>query len=450
MRGHYYFILLFILGCIVRIVTISYALEYRENTDILRYKDWAQIAFIHSFSDTYTHPEYLSFGTYANNLPPLFLYCLWLMYMIWIQIGKVLFAVFGILPGSNTWINGPFLTVLFRIPSFISDCIISVFLYLSVLRLTKHRGRSLLGALLFLFNPSVIYNSAFWGQMDSVNNVFFILSLYFFISKKFILSSLFYLYSLFVKLSLIIFAPFFVLFLFIKKFSVKKWIVLLFLVLLSVIVITLPITTDIFTWYAHFIRAHGSGEMNNITAFAFNVWWVVFQPTIVFGNGPDLFSLSSVSLEHSPEINTILFSLSLQQIAMFFYGLFIFPIYFFIYKKRKLVNNHTLFTFMSVIAFTGIALLSYLFLPKMHERYLYPVYIPLILTASLGVSLYYELILLTLLNFINLVIVWHPMALPDMWYSLMRSHTFQQSIAICTVVIGFWIYYKLLRTLIRL
>lgn len=429
---------------------ISYALEFRENTDILRYKDWARIAFIHSFSDTYTRPEYLSFGTYANNLPPLFLYCLWVMYVIWLQIGKVLFTVFGIIPGSNTWINGPLLTVLFRIPSFIADCIIGMFLYLIIFRLTQHRTRSLLGASLFLLNPSVIYNSAFWGQMDSVNNVFFILALYLFISKKYILSFLFYLYSLFVKLSLIIFAPLFVVLLIIKKFSIKKWIALIFSTLLSIVIVTLPITTDIFAWYGHFLSIHGSGEMNNITAFAFNVWWVIFQPTIVFGNSPDLFSLSSVSLVNSPEINMIWLSLSLQQIAVFFYGLFIVPIYFLVYKKRRLVSNQKLFIFMMVTAFTGIALISYLFLPKMHERYLYPVYIPLIITASLGVSLYYELILLTILNFINLVIVWHPMPLPDIYYTIMRSHTFQLSIAACTVLLGFWIYYKLLRTLIRL
>lgn len=398
-------ILLLLLAILVRVFIVSYAIQFRENTDILRYKDWGRIALSQGVAATYK-PDYLTFGTYPNNQPPGSLVIISSAYWVWLQIGKAL-ALFGIPPGSNEWVNGPLLTILLRVPSLLADLGIGWMLY---------SWAGLLAAALFLFNPAVLYNSSFWGQMDAINNFFFLLAIGLLWKRKIAASALSLAASLLMKFSLVFVLPLYALFTWMR--GKRRAVATAFLS--ALIVGGIPLF-----WYLRHVGMSPTGEMQNVTAFAWNFWWVVFKPLITFGPGPDLFSLSDIRLHNSPVVSVV-WPVLLWAVAQL-------PIY------RKVKNTQT--SWFSAVA--ALAIISYLFLPQMHDRYLYPAFAPLALLVGLGIPVLYELILLSLFNFINLLVVWHPMLLPFHWYPVLRSEDFQWGMALATVVLGVWTAWKI-------
>ncbi len=108
---HKGFIVLLVLGILLRVFLLLWSVQFRPHPDVLRYSDWARITVLQSISDTYI-PDYLAFGMYPNNQPPFSAYILSVAYWGWMQIGKVLSHV-GVLPGSNPWVNTTLLIILF-------------------------------------------------------------------------------------------------------------------------------------------------------------------------------------------------------------------------------------------------------------------------------------------------------------------------------------------------
>src|SRR3989338_9215501 len=191
------FILLLFLGIILRVICMLWSFNYRENTDVLRYRDRARIAHTYGIQDAYKD-THLSFGTLGNNTPPRSLYLNVLTYEAQIPLVKVLLRTMHATPGSLEWINGPLINAFLRLPSMLADIAIAVLIYLFVKSKTKERFAQISSSL-FLFNPVVIYNSAFWGQMDALNNLLFLLSLIFLYKKKYFFSILSFFLSLYIK-----------------------------------------------------------------------------------------------------------------------------------------------------------------------------------------------------------------------------------------------------------
>lgn len=417
---HKGFILLLLGAIFLRLLIVFLAIQLREHPDILRWKDWGRIAFLYGFADTYT-PTHLSFGTYPNNMPPGTLYIASAMYWVWLQMGKV-FAVFGISPGSNAWINIVLLRIFLQIPSLLADLGIGILIY---------RFTGLFAASLFLFNPVILFNSALWGQMDAINNFFALCAVWFYIQRKYVKGTAFYVFSLLTKFSLIYLAPLFL-------FSNKK-IIASFVVALSVLtVFVLPISKSPIGWFWNYVVQNGTGEMTNISAFAFNLWWIIFHPTIMFGPSTDLTRVVDVWLSSSPLTQTMVGPVSLGAIATLFSVVCIIPVYYWYFKSNRSVRSF-------FAAFASLSILSFLVFPQMHERYLYPAFAPLIILIGFGVPVFWEFVILSLCNFINLLIVWHPMPLPVWVFDLMRDRNVQCIIAIVTTAIGCWTVLKICR-----
>lgn len=420
MRSHRGIILLLIFALVLRIVVLLLATELRENSDILRWKDWGRIAFLYGFADTYT-PDHLSFGTYPNNMPPGTLYVVSAMYWVWLQAGKIL-AGFGIAPGSNAWVNVVLLRIFLTIPSLFADLGIGFLMY---------RFSGLFASALFMFNPVVLFNSVFWGQMDAINNLFVLLAIWLLTKKQYIASYVSFAISLLVKFSLLFFAPLFFL-------VNKKRIFGAIAMVLTMIVFVLPISRSPLGWFFQYVTHHATGEMTNVTAFAFNLWWVIFRPTIMFGPSGDLTKVVDVWLSGSSLTQTMYGPLSLGVIALGVSALFQLPVY--VWFLRRKLSIQTIVT-----AFAALSILSFLTLPQMHERYLYPAIVPLAVLVGFGIPVLYELVILSFMNFINIVIVWHPMPLPVWIFELMRHVWFQWWVALVTTATGFWTVWKLLR-----
>ena len=111
---------------------------------------------------------------------------------------------FPIFPSKIIWFSELYLhSILLKLPFILADIGISYLLYLII----KNKKIALTLVSLFLFTPALIYNSAVWGQTDSLLNLFFLTCLYFYLQKKYNLSIFFLITCFLFKMSLFIFIP---------------------------------------------------------------------------------------------------------------------------------------------------------------------------------------------------------------------------------------------------
>ena len=209
--------IILLIAFLVRVVLIIFTSPslYEHNDSYLQ-RDWGRISFLYGFADTY-NKEHISDVGSVNNLPPGATYIFGTSYYIHMQASKGINAILQRPPGTLLWMNdGSFANMFLRLPPAIADVIIGLFIYLLIIKAKKKNA--LFIASLYLFNPISIYNSAVWGQVDSVPTMFFVGALYFLTNKKYLLSMLAASLSLFVKLSLL---PLFPLYAVILLFHIK-------------------------------------------------------------------------------------------------------------------------------------------------------------------------------------------------------------------------------------
>lgn len=438
----YYFIALLIVGLVARIAVAAYSFQFRENTDVLRYRDWATIAYLHGPEKTYEN-TYLTFGTLPNNQPPGSLYILSGSYYANLQAAKLVLKVAGEKENVTQFINGALMNFFMRLPSLLSDLLLATLIYL-VIKQRKKEKLAIIGSSLFLFNPVVIYNSSFWGQMDAVNNLFFYLSLFFLTRKAYFKTIVFLSLSLLVKFSLLFFLPILLLIVYKKINNAKRFSVYIIASLIIITILTLPISLTPHTWLMDFFIKNTFGEIQNVTAFAFNFWWMVFKPFIAIGEPSSLFSFSEVRLLDAPLDSEKLFGAPLSIMAGLLFILLLIPL---IRKFIKQLSQKSLPTENLFLLSATTSLLAFLFLPGMHERYVYPVF-PLLATyVGLKQKFIVPFILLSILNLVNLYLVWHPMMLSFFPYYVMNNQTFQWTISLLIVGTGLYLYIRSLRTL---
>ena len=82
----------------------------------------------------------------------------------------------------------------------------------------------------------------------------------------------------------------------------------------------------------------------------------------------------------------------------------------------------------------------------MHERYLYPLFPLFAIYVGLKGKFLFIFIALSILNFINLYLVWHPMRLIFFPYEMMTNQWFQWIISGLTLAIAVIFYFKSLKS----
>jgi Gpi18-like mannosyltransferase len=353
--------------------------------------------------------------------------------MIGIQISKIVLLVTHMPPGSLQWLNGPLITVLFRIPAIICDFFIAGFLYVIIKKITKNDLKSYLGMALFLCNPIVIFNSTYKGQMDAIVNIFFIASLYFLFTKKILPSMVMFLCSLYIKLSLIYFIPVLAI-LWWKQISMKRYVVYGGITVVIGLCLLLPIHPNPFFGLGLVFKNSAIGEMANITAYAFNMWWMLFRPFAIPEGLEGTFGFSTMHLIGSPLDSTKYFGIPLFWYAVSIFVIVSLPMILRIMKKN--ISTINIIKNLSIIA-----LMAFLVLPRMHERYMYPMF-PLLTILAVQSSWYMTmLVVLSLLNLMNIYIVWHPAIVQFFPYTLWGQRDFQWMISTITVIVA-CVYYR--------
>lgn len=420
-----------ILALIIRIAVLTPVLDAREHPDILRWKDWSRIALLYGMADTYS-TEHIQFGTLPNCMPPGTLYVQYGMYLAGIQISKVVLAITQMPAGSIVWLNGPLITLMFRMPSILCDFLIGIVIFFFLKHVYRSGVKPYIGMAFFLFNPVVWFNSAYKGQMDAIVNIFFIVSLYVLLFRKNVLLSMIcFLCSLFVKLSLIYFTPFLCLLWY--TCTIRKRFFSYGLITVGVgYMLLLPLGWNPFQWIGMYLNNNAIGEMTNITAYAFNAWWMVFAPHAIPEGIHDAFSFSTMHLVGSP-----LDAKSFLGIPLFWWAIGIFcilsaPIFL---RMRKKLSAMQVVQSLFMVSF-----IAFLVLPRMHERYLYPV-MPLLSILAPGSTWFTVLLLaLSMANLMNIYIVWHPVTVSFFPYAWWGSVHVQWMISVGIVVLFFLSY----------
>lgn len=168
--------ILLLVGLVIRL-TLAYVLLPRSGfeSDIGTFTAWALNLAEHgpgSFYATTTFADY----------PPGYLYLLWLIG----GLGHLLAPLANTDPASATG-------ALIKLPAIFADVLVGLLLYRVVRswrapRLDAHR-LGLIAAALYLFNPVTWYDSAVWGQVDSISGFLMLGSLTLLVLRRDVASS---------------------------------------------------------------------------------------------------------------------------------------------------------------------------------------------------------------------------------------------------------------------
>lgn len=381
------FIILFA-AFLIRVVLIVFTSpSLYEHNDAYLQRDWGRVSFLYGFADTYSKEHISDVGS-VNNLPPGATYIFGTSYYLHMQASKGINALLQRPPGTLLWMNdGSFANMFLRIPPAIADVILGLLIYLLVTKAKKKNA--LFIASLYLFNPISIYNSAVWGQIDSVPTMFFVSALYFLSSKKYLLSMLAASLSLFVKLSLL---PLFPLYVVILLFQVKtkKLIINSLFTFGAILLFITPISRTPLVWLIQFLSKNSMNVLDNVTANTYNFWWMILRPKLFI---PTI-----------PATDTFIF-VSYSFWGYFLYGLFLLPLVIIIYKQRKKqLTARVIFG-----AFSALSIIYFLFLPSMHERYLFSFFPLMAVYVGLKAKYLKTFFVVNIIYGVNLFSVWRYM-----------------------------------------
>lgn len=396
-----------------------------EHNDSYLHRDWGRVAFLYGPAETY-QKEHISNVGIVNNLPPGATYMFGGMYYMHVQASKVVNIILHREPGMVLWMNdGTFANMFQRLPAVFADLVIGVVIYLMVS--TKQKKNALLAASLYLFNPASIYNSAVWGQIDTVPLMFFMLALLSLIKKQYFFSMLFVVASLFVKLSLLPLLPIYGIIL-LTQVPIKKIASYSLVILGIVLVAILPISSQPHIWLIEFLSKNSSNVLNNITANAYNFWWMMIAPKI---------SVPAVTVSER-----FLF-MTYGTWGYLLYSIFIIPLAWNIWMKRKTKLSPEFLTGL----FAVVSVIYFLFLPSMHERYLIT-FFPF-MAAYVGFRKEYMklFLVLSVVYTINIISVWQ-YRVPEVDIRsnpVLTNQQFSWVLSLIVTVSGLYLYGKFIK-----
>lgn len=416
-------LLIILVALIFRIILYLNIMNKAPFFDYLIFKEWAYKSYSYGLDRVYS--VHSNFGILDVDQPPGTIYILRSSYEVFLLTARILTRIMDLDVGSTLWINDNLLIFFFRFPSMIADLILGFCIYIMV-KTKASEKIALIASALFLLGPPIIYNSTIWGQIDSINNLFFYLSLMFLVKKRAFFSALFFALSLFVKLSFLPLIPLYLILglsgIFFKRTS---FIISIVITSIIILILCLPFSTDPF-WIFSVIEKSAYGMNQDISVNAYNFWWLIFNPAL------------KVS---PPPITSTFLGLSLNYWAYLIFTMFYLPI---ILVSAKLIKIKKLSTEKLFLLTAMIAFVSFLFLPKMHERYLYPA-LPLLITW-VGFKNKYWIItaILSFIHFLNLYIVWNPSLIlfRDIEEAILSQNT-KWILSLMTIVIFVFYYLKI-------
>jgi len=323
-----------ILALLVSFILRMYLSQFEgHGMDIWHFKEWSRAAYLNGFTYFY--------ATVWSDYPPFYIYILWL-------VGAVYKLFFSFSFDMNT----PVFAILLKIPANIMD-IIAAFLIFLIVRKYKDFRTAFPIMLFYAFNPAIVYNSAIWGQVDSVFTLFILLTIMFLVSKRPEIAGVSMAIAILTKPQSLMLLPLFAILL-VKNHKLLK-LAKIFVISAGIfIALALPfyLRSSLFLLIKAYATAYNEYSFTSLNAF--NLWaFFGFQK-------PD---------------STVFFFLSYRVWSYILFGLL------FIFIAYKTVKNGDSMSvyFASAILFFGFFMLF----TRIHERYLFPMFAPLAVMMSL-------------------------------------------------------------------
>lgn len=391
------------------------------HPDVTNHVDWGTRFFLYTPSEFYSPDSNVWSYTWPNQ-PPGGMY-LWAASKI---LYDFTFKIFWFLNTSFSFFPSfifPFLEHnlffgIVKLPSIIFDLCLS-------LLLIKITGKKI-PALIFLLLPPVWYNSAFWGQTDSIVNFLAVLSFYLFVKDKLFLGLLAFALGLYLKLSLAIFMPAFLVLL-LANFRFRRIVIYSLITLIILNILTIPFSGKLYSLdFLHkiYLEKVLVEQMQVVSANAFNLWGLIFG-----------------KLQES-HFKTF-FGISYQVIGAFMFLLSYLPVLALFVKIKN--KNSYIWHFL-----TATSLCAFLLLTNMHERYLYPMFFPLSCIAFSFDKKYLKyLAVFSVINFVNLYNLWWVPQLPAIrLYMENNQDIIVRSFSLISVILGILLYRNLIMDMV--
>lgn len=265
--------------------------------------------------------------------------------------------------------------LLLKIPAITAELIIGLLVYKEARKYTPEITAIIVSSAI-LFNPALIFNSAVWGQIDSILTLLILATVIALKRNYLILSSVFFGLALLVKPQAIAIAPL-IIFYFIKHFRISSLLKLILPGFITVSVLAFAFFPDrtLKSLTLHIINTANEYPYTSVNAY--NSWGVI-------------------GFWVSDQIHWN--ALTYQRWGYVLMAIYWLILGYFYFKKK-----------LSAYALAAFATMGFFFLPtRVHERYLYPAIIFLILTISLLRSklLLVLTVLLSLLHLFNLYYIY--------------------------------------------
>lgn len=264
---------------------------------------------------------------------------------------------------------------LLKLPGIFSEVLLAVLVYLILI---KSRGRKIAQfAILFIsFNPAFVFNSAVWGQIDSIFTFFLLLAIFNLSFNKAITTAVFFGISIIIKPQSLLALPVFFLNS-IYNYSILRFLKIFSVTLIIIIIFSLPFFENniLIGLLTHIQNTANEYPYNSLSAY--NLWGV-------FG--------------FWKEDTQQLLGISYYRWGIILYFLFWVTVLL-LYLKRR----------YNLYILTSLAALSFYFLPtRVHDRYLYPALVFLFICSFIlkNKTLVILTTILSLLHVVNLLHVY--------------------------------------------
>lgn len=292
--------------------------------------------------------------------------------------------------------NAAWLRAWLRAPACLADVFITLLLYVEVRRLMGTRTAVLAGALYFL-NPVSLYNSAYWGQVDSIHSAFVLLALVGLNRRRDSLAGAAIGLALLQKLQAIVFLP-------LVLFDVYRWTCwrgLAWCAAGAAIVVVLVLAPFAASGSLRPALGNGYGvvgEYRQLSVNAFNLWYLTDDP-----KAPDdavplfLVKLAADGAVEVADDASWLMRLTARNMSMVLFVLGV-GVVLSAYSRRHTAAARSL-------AAGLLGMILFCFLTEMHERYAYPVVALLPIWAVTGSWKERAYLLVSVLILLNLTAV---------------------------------------------
>lgn len=381
--------------------------------------DFGPFGLYNRYFHDFAYPNYPPLAMFAFTLS-LVIYKLVYLLIWFLNITFTIFPSNFVITFESWNMQAAFL----KLPALVSTIGLTFMLYKLAIKLKKVKKWISLICIMFLVNPAIFYLSVIWGQVDILPTFFLSSAFYFLLEKKLFLSSLLIAFSLLSKQTSIIFWPIFLLFA-AKIYDFKTVFISFLVTFLAVYLFYIPFLgfsiTDLISLYiSNFDYVAKVTQVNSINLWGF------------------LFDFASVDDRKD------FLGLTYNGIGFLFFSLSIIPIMIslFVKKFKNIFDSFYIFNYALFL----ISIFYFLFLTRMHERYLIPAVIFSYILIIFRKFHVLNLLFFSLLVFINL---YRGLEIPNIYglRTLIFSIPFLGILFMCYLLISIYNYILFFRTL---